>query len=395
MVSVKKAQRLIVNNVRRGYAAQAATLDCVGRALAKDIISPEDFPRFRQSAMDGYALRAEDLQARSVTISGEIFAGGRLAASLKDGECAYITTGSPVPRNAGAVVPVEDVKVEAGLMRILAKIEKGDNIRNAGEDIKRGAVLCRKGELVTPQSIGIFGALGIARLKVYLPPSVGIITTGAEVATIGARRLGKNKIRNSNLWSLAALLKSCGAAPAFSKALGDKKGLLPEFLVKLKKLPEIVILTGGVSVGGHDYVKEDLEKFGVRKLFWKVAQKPGKPMYAGVRNRTLFLALPGNPGAVIACFYLYVLPAINSYMRRREIFLPEVSARLAGPVRTGGRRTVFLRGHFAGGKVEPLRGQGAHMLSSFLKTNCFVEIKPSPPGILQKGAAVKTLLVNN
>ncbi|MDA8325710.1 MAG: molybdopterin molybdotransferase MoeA, partial [Nitrospiraceae bacterium] len=313
MISVKEAQQLILNSVGKGSAARAETLDCAGRVLAEDIISPEDFPRFRQSAMDGYALRAEDLQARLLKVSGNIFAGGRLAASLKAGECAYITTGSPVPRNAGAVVPVEDVLAGAGVIQPRSKIKKGDNIREAGDDIKKGAILCRKGDLITPQSIGIFGALGIARLKVFLSPSVGIITTGAEVAAIGAGRLGKNKIRNSNLWSLAALLKSCGAAPAFSKALSDKEGLLPEFLGKLEKLPEIVILTGGVSVGGHDYVKEDLEKFGVRKLFWKVAQKPGKPVYAGVKGRTLFFGLPGNPAAVITCFYLYVLPAINKY----------------------------------------------------------------------------------
>lgn len=393
MINVKKAQQLILNSVGKGLTASVATLDCVGRILAEDINSPEDFPRFRQSAMDGYVLRAEDLDKISLKVSGKIFAGGRLAVSLKAGECAYITTGSPVPRNAGAVVPVEEVKVEAGLMRILAKTGKGDNIRNAGEDIKRGAVLCRKGELVTPQSIGIFGALGIARLKVCLAPSVGIITTGAEVAAIGAKRLGKNKIRNSNLWSLEALLKSCGAAPAFSKALDDKEGLLPEFLGKLKKLPEIVILTGGVSVGGHDYVKEDLEKFGVRKLFWKIAQKPGKPMYAGVKGRTLFFGLPGNPAAVITCFYLYILPAINKYLPGKEIFLPEVSSRLAVPLKTGGSRTVFLRGRFNGGEVEPLWGQGSHMLSSFLKTNCFIELKPSPPATLQKGEAVKILLL--
>ena len=132
MVSVKKAQRLILDNVRKGLAARAATLDCVGRILAEDIISPEDFPRFRQSAMDGYALRFEDLDKAVLKVSGKIFAGGRPAAPLKAGECTYITTGSPLPRNAGAVVPVEDVKVEADLMRILAKIEKSDNIRNAG-----------------------------------------------------------------------------------------------------------------------------------------------------------------------------------------------------------------------------------------------------------------------
>lgn len=393
MINVKEAQQLILKHTGKGRAGHLETLDCVGRVLAGEVTSPEDLPRFNQSAMDGYAVRAEDLGKPVLKVSREVFAGGPSVPVLKAGECVYITTGSLVPRNAGAVVPVEDVLVEAGIIRILVKAEKGDNIRKAGDDIKKGVLLCSKGGLVTPQSIGIFGALGIAALKVFLPPSVGIITTGSEVAAIGAKRLGKNEIRNSNLWSLAALLKSAGVELAFSKALADKKGLLPEFLGKLKKLPEIVILTGGVSAGGHDYVKEELEGFGIRRLFWKIAQKPGKPMYAGVKNGTLFLGLPGNPAAVITCFYLYVLPAINKYLRREVIFLPEVSAHLTGQVKAGGSRTTFLRGHFKDGKVEPLKGQDSHMLSSFLRTNCFIELAPSPAMTLGEGEKVKVLLL--
>ena len=395
MISVKEAQQLILKNTGKGRPARIETLNCAGRVLAGDVTSPEDLPRFKQSAMDGYAVRAEDLKSSSLKVSGEIFAGGASIPMLKAGECAYIATGSPVPRNTGAVVPVEDVLAEAGLIRIRVKAEKGDNdnVRKAGDDIKKGARLCNEGDLVTPQAMGIFGALGIAGLRIFQPPSVGIITTGSEVAAIGAARLGKNEIRNANLWSLAALLGAAGVKPAFLKALPDKKGLLPAFLGKLKKLPEIVILTGGVSVGGHDYVKEELEGYGVKRIFWKIAQKPGKPMYAGVKNGTLFLGLPGNPAAVITCFYLYVLPAINKYMHKRGVFLPEVAASLAGQVKAGGSRTVFLRGCFNGGKVKPLRGQSSHMLSSFLKTNCLIELGPSPARALGAGEKVKVLLL--
>lgn len=393
MISVKKAQQLILKNTGKGRADRLGIMNCVGRVLAEAVTSPEDFPRFRQSAMDGYAVRFEDLEKPVLKVSRRIFAGGPSAPVLKEGECAYITTGSPVPRNTGAVVPVEDVLAEAGLIRIRVKAEKGDNIRKAGDDIKRGASLCNKGDLVTPQAMGIFGALGIAGLRIYQPPSVGIVTTGSEVAAVGAARLGKSEIRNANLCSLAALLGAVGIKPAFLKALPDKKGLLPAFLGKLKKLPEIVILTGGVSVGGHDYVKEELEGCGVKRIFWKVAQKPGKPMYAGVRNGTLFLGLPGNPAAVITCFYLYALPAINKYMNKRGVFLPEAMAPLAGPVKAGGSRAVFLRGYFNGGKVKPLQGQGSHMLSSFLKTNCMIELGPSTARTLGEGEKVKVLLL--
>lgn len=393
MTSVKEAQRLILNRVAKGRSAHVGTLESVGLVLAGDVVSPEDLPRFDQSAMDGYAVRTADLDRPELKLSGEIFAGEGRVPALKAGECAYITTGAPVPLNAGAVIPVEETLAKSGTIRIIVKARKGGNIRKAGDDVKRGALICRKSDPVTPQSAGIFGALGIARLKVFQPPSVGIITTGSEVAPIGAARLGKNEIRNANLWSLTALLGAAGVEPAFSKALPDKKGLLPEFLRKLKKLPDIVILTGGVSAGGHDYVKEELEGYGVRKIFWKIAQKPGKPMYAGVKNGTLFFGLPGNPAAVISCFYLYVLPAINKYLHKRELFLQEVPALLAAPLKAGGSRTTFLRGCLAGGTVEILKGQGSHMLSSFLQTNCYIELNPSPAMTLGKGESVKVLLL--
>ncbi len=393
MISVKKAQQLILKNIGKGLVGRLETMNCAGRVLAGEVTSPENLPRFKQSAMDGYAVRAGDLERASLKVSGKIFAGGISMQVLKAGESAYIATGSPLPGNTGAVVRVEDVMAEAASIKIRVKPGKGDNIRKAGDDIKKGARLCNKGDLVTPQAMGSFGALGITSLRVFQPPSVGVITTGSEVAPVSSRRLGKNQIRNANLWSLAALLGAAGVKPAFLRALPDKKGLLPAFLGKLKKLPEIVILTGGVSVGGHDYVKEELEEYGVKRIFWKVAQKPGKPMYAGARNRTLFLGLPGNPAAVITCFYLYVLPAINKYMQRREVFLPETIASLSGPVKAGGNRASFLRGRFNGGKVKPLPGQGSHMLSSFLRTNCLIELGPSPARTLRAGEKVKVLLL--
>ena len=394
MISVRKAQQLILANVKKGRAGRVGLLASAGRVLAADILSPEDLPRFDQSAMDGYAVRPEELGSTKLKISREIYAGGALSPALKAGECAYITTGSIVPPNAGAVLPVEDVLAGGGYIRVRAKAGKGDNIRPAGDDVRKGSLLAGKGTLLTPQAVGVFAALGITRPEVFLPPSVGLLTTGSEVEAMDVRRLAKNKIRNSNLCSLTALLRPAGAEPAFSENLEDKPGCLAGFLGKLKKLPEIVILTGGVSVGGHDHVKQELEVYGVRSLFWKVAQKPGKPMYAGVKGGTLFLGLPGNPAAAITCFYLYALPAINKYMGRESIFLPVRQALLTDRLKAGGSRTLFLRGYYKDGKVEPLRGQGSHMLAPFLRTNCFIELNPSPPRILKKGEKIRVLLLN-
>ncbi len=406
MISIKQAQKIILDNFNVCRTGKLRLLESLGYVLAEDIISPDKLPRFDNSAMDGYALRSKNTKANQYSrfkIVGRIFPGDRVYdLNIRDYECAEIATGAPIPPGADAVIPVEEVTREGEFIYIKRKINKLENIRRQEEDINVGEIVARKGDLITPQLIGLFAALGIVSVKVFLPPSVGIITTGSELVSPDKKRIDKYQIRDTNIILLQALLKSTGIIPTFKKTFADKKGILYRFLKNLRPLPDIIIITGGVSVGRHDYVKEELERFGVKKLFWGVLQKPGKPMYAGIfpgsksasesTHKTIFLCLPGNPGSATICFYLYVLPIINRFMRKSEIFVKEIYAELENNIiENKGKRTLFLNAHYKNGRVKVFKKQGSHIMSSLGRANAFVWLNPGE--IREKGEKVKILLL--
>lgn len=406
MISVKKAWKIISDNFDDSKTGVLPILEVVGHVLAEDIISTDNLPRFDQSAMDGYALRANNTGENKICkfkIINSIFPGDKIDnLHVKDYECVEITTGAPMPLGADAVVPIEDVKYIDGAVKISRKINKFKNVRVRGEDIEKGKIVFKKGDLINHQMIGLFASLGIARVLVFLPPSVGVITTGDELQ-LPEKKIEKYHIRNSNIFAIESLLKSLGIIPLFKKTFPDKQGLLCGFFKKLtqqgrlrlKILPDIVIITGGVSVGGHDYVKEELEKFGVKKLLWRVAQKPGKPMYIGIKNHTLFFGLPGNPGAVFVCFYLYVLPVINRYMRKKKIFLPEVPAEIQNKVKNDSNRTIFLNAQYKNGKVKLLKKQGSHMMFSAAKANSLARLESGKSYRKGKKISIVKLPISN
>ncbi len=396
MISIKQAQKIILDNFEVCRIGKLGLLESLGYVLAEDIISPDKLPRFDNSAMDGYALRSKNTKANQYSkfkIVAKIFPGDKVDdLNIRDYECAEIATGAPIPPGADAVIPIEEVTPEGEFIYIKRKVNKLENVRRQGEDIDVGEIVARKGDLITSQLIGLFAALGIVSVKVFLPPSVGIITTGSELVSPDEKRIDKYQIRDINIILLQALLKSVGIIPAFKKTFADKKGILYRFLKKLRPLPDIIIITGGVSVGGHDYVKEELERFGVKKLFWGVLQKPGKPMYAGILNKTIFLCLPGNPGAVAICFYLYVLPIINKFMRKSEIFSKEIYAELENNIiENKGKRTLFLNAYYKNGRVKVFKKQGSHIMSSLGRANALVWLNPGE--IHKKDEKVKILLL--
>lgn len=394
MMSVKQAQKILFNNFDRYRVGRLPVLDALGFVLAEDIISPDRLPRFDQSAMDGYAIKSDNTKLNhtiKLKIIARIFPGNKTSGLyINDYECAEITTGAPMPAGADAVVPVEETIREGGFIYIKRKISKFENVRFAGKDVDLKKKIAGQGNAVTPRMTGLLSALGIVSAKVFLPPSAGIITTGSELASPD-KKINKYRIRNSNMTAIQALLKSSGITCAFKKTFPDKQGVLFRYLKNTGRLPDILIITGGVSVGRHDYVKQELERFGVKRLFWKVSQKPGKPLYAGIKNNTIFFGLPGNPAAVFLCFYLYILPVINRYMRKTEIFLPEISAVLKDNVNNDIDRTVFLRAHYnKKGQVKLLKGQESHMLFSFARANSLMMLKPLEKR--RKGEKIKILL---
>ncbi|MBI4655775.1 MAG: molybdopterin molybdotransferase MoeA [Elusimicrobia bacterium] len=394
MISVKKALSSVLNNFNWEKAKEMPLLDSLGHVLGKDIFAPDKLPRFDNSAMDGCVIRSQDTKRGKrvlLKIVSSIFSGDDINGLLiKRRETAQIATGAPIPKGTNAVVAMENANVKDGFIEIDKKISKGTNIRKAGEDVKVGKIVARHGDLITPGLIGFLSSLGITSVKVFAPPEVGLIATGSELACAYGR-IGKFQIRDSNTSSLVALLKSAGINPVFVKRFPDKKNTLCKFLKNLKTHSNIIILAGGVSVGEHDYVKQELEKFGVKRLFWKVSQKPGKPLYAAIRNGTIFFGLPGNPAAVITCFYLYVLPVINKCMHKLSIHLPKTFAILENDVKTDECRTVFLRARYKNGRVKLLKGQGSHMLLSFSKANSLFMANPGKH--YKKGKKVQIFLL--
>jgi molybdopterin molybdotransferase len=387
MLSVKEAKEILFKNFNIFKKGRVALKDSLNYILSKDIIAPDYLPRFSNSAMDGYAIKFKNLKYKIV---GKINSGDPFySINLKEGEAIEISTGAPIPKGADTVVPIEDLEVKDGFIFIKKEVKKGENIRKKGEDVKKGKIILKKGETLNPQKIGLLAALGIKEVEVFLKPEVGVITTGSEVVKIDKEP--KNfQIRNSNSYIIYSFLKKLGIEPKFIKHFPDEKGKILKFLKSLKKHPDFLILTGGVSVGGKDYVKEELENFGIRRLFWKVAQKPGKPIYAGIKGKTFYFGIPGNPGAAIICLYIYVYPLICKFMQKKDYELKKIDAILISDVKNKSLRSSFINCIYSKGKVKVLKEQGSHRLLSFSKSNCFLELKPK--GKLKKGQKVKVYL---
>lgn len=396
MISVQKGLELIIDNIHGERIKDIPPIKALGNVIAEDIISPDKLPRFSQSAMDGYAIRSDDLVKSGTTwlkIAGEVFPGYSIDnLYLNHGEAFEVGTGSPIPNGADAVIIHEDTNVKDDFIEFNYQVKRGDNIRIAGNDIMTGEIVAKKGDVVTPAMIGLFGALGIISIKVFMPPDIGIIVTGSELVS-PEQIPGNYRIRDSNSWILTALLNTMNIPPLFTKRLPDTLDAVYNFLNSLKNLPDMVIVTGGVSVGGHDYVKKELEKFGINKLFWRVSQKPGKPMYAGIKGETVFFGLPGNPAAVLTCFYVYISSAIRRYMGRSSCLLPSVDAVLDRTVKGDTVRTCLPHAIYRDGKIKVLDKQDSHMLVSFAIANALVVLEPRETGMYQKGESVKIWLI--
>lgn len=382
MISSKRALDIILSSFNKNRRGKVQLSDAIGYVLSQDIVSKDNLPRFSNAAMDGYALNSNyvnRLNDKKLKIVGEIYPSMNVdKLCIRKGECFYITTGSPLPKTCNAVIPIEEVEVRDGYIYIKRIINKFENVRKKGEDIKYKMIVAKKGDIITPQSVGVLAALGIEYVNVFLPPSVGIITTGDEIKPLN-QKLNKYEIRNSNLVIIKSLLKYyLRIDPLFEVSFNDTKNNLYSFLGRLNKLPDITIITGGVSAGKRDYVKAEIERFGVKKLFHKISQKPGKPMYVGIKKDKIFFALPGNPVSVYINFLNYILPSINKFMGRKEIFLPTAYAILANDnIKNESNKTLFLSSYYKNGMVKILDKQGSHMLFGFSKSNSIVRLNPS------------------
>lgn len=369
LISVDQARALIAANVEPlPFCLQSLETIC-GLTLAEDIYSPMDLPAFDQSSMDGYAIRKNDI-SETLIIQGESLAGDIHQLTLTDQQAIRIFTGAPIPLGADTVVMQEKVVTESGSIKIQdKKIEKGSFIRIKGAELKKGELVLKKGTQLSAPVTGLLASMGITQIPVYPIPGITIIVTGKELRKPG-ESLDFGQVYESNAVFLSAALKQTGISKIELAFVGDDLAMIKQQIAMALPKSEIIILTGGVSVGDYDFVRQALDENGVYCRFHKVKQRPGKPFYFGTIKNKIIFGMPGNPGSVITCYYEYVLPAIKHILQlppqeEKTAFLKEEYYKVKG-------LTQFLKGYIDLDTVEILEAQESFRLRSFAEANCLV-----------------------
>lgn len=343
----------------------------LGYVLSADILSPIDMPPFDQSAMDGYALRLG--QTLDYEIIGEVQAGSSNNPSMKIGEAVRIFTGAAVPTDADAVIMQEKTSVEGKVLRVEALPKSSANIRPLGEQIQKGEIALKKGTELSPAAIGFLAGIAVSEVKVFQKPSIAIVVTGDELVSAGVV-LERGQIYESNGIMLANALQQTGfEAPTIVRVKDDydaTKKLLKDLLGK----QDFVLISGGISVGDYDFVGKALLELGVEQLFYKVRQKPGKPMFLGKTARSVVFALPGNPAAALSCYYQYVLTALKKAAGLPNYTLKKIHLPLAKAYLKKGNRAHFLKAKLTENGVAILEGQSSAMLFSFAYADALIYI---------------------
>jgi molybdopterin molybdotransferase len=388
LISIEQARTSVLDAVRPLPTENVAVADGLGRVLAKDIIAAGDVPPFPCSAMDGYAVKAGPAY-RSLTVVGESRAGSPADRRLATGEAIRVSTGAAVPEGAEAVIRQEDVEVEPTAVRTLAETEAGENIRLPGEDLHAQETVLHAGTVMGTAELGAAVAAGGGKLVVARRPTVAIFSTGDELRAPG-EPLGPGEIHNSNAPMLTALAVRAGAAGPAPERLPDDRERTEAGLRRALEHADVIVVSGGVSVGPHDHVRPALEALDVAERFWGVALQPGKPTWFGDRDGKLVFGLPGNPVSTVVTFTLFVRPALAALQgaapggRRGE-------ARLGAAVkRNPGREQavrVRLEDRDSSLSAVPNGPQGSHLVTSLLGADALAFI-PAGEGELPPGTPV-------
>lgn len=393
MISIHEALDAVLAAVSRLPDEEVPLLQALGRAAAERIVSPEQVPTFANSAMDGFAVSGAELEAgrRAFRVVVDIPAGRFVAETIASGEAARIMTGAPLPAGVDTVVQVEHTSVDGDTMTVETAPHAGANVRRAGEDVTEGDVLFERGVHLGAAEIGLLAAVGIERVRVARRPRVAILATGSELVAAG-QPLRPGQIRNSNSFTAFGQTIAAGADPILLGIARDDVDETRRLLAAALE-NDVVITSGGVSVGDYDFVKQVQDELGVQRRFWGVATKPGKPLAFGTRGDTLVFGVPGNPVASMVSFEMYVRPALLALQGRRDIYRPWFSAAAEEPVaptkdRTEARRCRLIH---KGGRMHftTTGPQGSGILSSMAGAEGLFFVPPGYPG----GDAGQELLV--
>lgn len=403
MITVEQARDKVLERIPVLDTENVDALDAIGRVLAADVVSDIDVAPFDNSAMDGYAVRAADVADASedapvrLRVVEHVPAGAFPSVAVGPGEATRIMTGAPVPEGADGVVMVERTAEEDGgaVAVIMAPVSVGENIRRKGEDVRAGEVVLSAGETVGAAAVGLLAAVGAARPLVYRRPRVAIVATGDELVAIDEYP-GPGKIRNSNSYSLAAQVLDAGGEPHILEVARDTVEETTAILSRAAEF-DLMVSTGGVSMGDYDVVKDVLEQIG-QMDFWKVAMRPGAPQTYGTIDGTPFFGLPGNPTSTMVGFELFVRPVILKMLGHTALDRPRHQVLLAHDVKKKPDRRYFLRAVATlqpdGTHIAALSGaQSSAMLSSMHRANCLL-VLPEGESFFPAGSVAQCIRID-
>ena len=404
MLSVKEAQGKVLSCSVKHKIKKVSLLDSLKLALAENMISEDFIPAYDNSAMDGFAVKAVDIVGADKNypiklklIKQDLPAGKIPENKLESGYCVQIMTGAPIPEGSDCVVMKEDAIKEGKDVLIFRECRQGENVRYKGEDIKKGDIVIKKGKKIFPGDIGVMASIGRSEILVNFPPTVGILATGSELVEIH-EKLETGKVRDSNSYSLSAQIKESGACFKRYGIVRDDKEILKKKIRETLSDCDILLLTGGVSVGDYDFVKEILDELDAEFIFWKVNQRPGKPMAFLTYKDKFIFALPGNPVSVMVCFELYVRPLIKKIMVDKKLFRDTISARASSDFKHREGRTDFVRV-----KIEKVEDetyfkstgmQGSGILMSMSEADGLA-VFPEETGNIEKNTEISVYLLKD
>ena len=399
MTTCREALDLILASVAPLPARPTGLFDALGLVLAERIVSPETVPPFTNSAMDGYAARADDLAGAPVELEvlADLPAGSVATHEVTAGTAIRIMTGAPIPAGADSVVPVEATSSEGSRVCIAAPVRRGANVRLAGEDLREGEELLPAGFALTPASLGILASVGLAEVPVRPRVRVAILTTGDELVDAAAKP-GPGQIRDSNVQTMCGQATSFGAVAVPIARVPDTREAVTAALGRARAEADVIVTNGGISVGDYDFIKAVLGELGAREVFWKVKQKPGGPLGFWLLDGIPVFGIPGNTVAAIVCMEEYVRPALRKLMGHTRLLRPEVTGTFEGSfrktVQDGKVHLVRVRARREDGRliVVPSGPQGSGILSSMLRSNALALV-PADALALKPGDEVQVHLV--
>ncbi|MCX7832454.1 MAG: molybdopterin molybdotransferase MoeA [Actinobacteria bacterium] len=404
MITYKEALEEVLRRATPKFAIKKYLIDAVNLVLAEDIVSSENVPFSDNSAMDGFAVRFEDIKGASkekpaiLDLIGEVPAGKSLSGQISAGEAVSIFTGAVIPEGADTVVEIEVTEVKDGKVYVYEEREIGANIRRKGEDLKAGEIVFSKGTLITPSVVGVLASIGKASVKVFKPLTVAIISTGSELIDIGDK-MKVGLVRNSNTYLLEAHLKEIPSLKVLNYGVvSDDISSLEEVFEDASMSADLILSTGGVSLGDYDLVKLVLEKLGFKQVFWKVAQKPGKPLAFYEKNGKVAFGLPGNPAAVHICFLEYVRPYLLKSLGYQKWSPIVLKAKLMDSHSKKKGRLNFLRVFLEekNGEIWARKAgkQGSGVLSTSARSNAIALI-PAEREFVEPGEIVEVHYFSN